>query len=52
MQKRLAQRVNIPGFRKGKAPRAILEKNIGAETIKHDVLEYLLPNAFSSAIKR
>lgn len=49
--KRLAQRVNIPGFRKGKAPRAILEKNIGAETIKHDVLEYLLPNAFSSAIK-
>lgn len=49
--KRLAQRVNIPGFRKGKAPRAILEKNIGAETIKHDVLEFLLPNAFSSAIK-
>lgn len=24
--KRLAQRVNIPGFRKGKAPKAILEK--------------------------
>ena len=49
--KRLAQRVNIPGFRKGKAPRAILEKNIGTETIKHDVLEYLLPNAFSTTIK-
>ncbi len=48
--KRLAQRVNIPGFRKGKAPRAILEKNIGAESIKHDVLEYLLPSAFAQAI--
>lgn len=48
--KRLAQRVNIPGFRKGKAPRAILEKNIGAETIKRDVLEYLLPSTFAKAI--
>lgn len=48
--KRLAQRVNIPGFRRGKAPRAILEKNLGAETIKRDVLEYMLPNVFSQAI--
>lgn len=48
--KRLAQRVNIPGFRKGKAPRAILEKNIGAESIKRDVLDSILPSAFSKAI--
>lgn len=48
--KRLAQRVNIPGFRKGKAPRAILEKNIGAESIKRDVLDAILPNAFAEAI--
>ena len=48
--KRLAQRVNIPGFRRGKAPRAILEKNLGVETIKRDVLEYMLPNVFSQAI--
>ncbi len=49
--KRLAQRVNIPGFRKGKAPKVILEKNIGSESIKHDVLDYMLPEAFSTAIK-
>lgn len=49
--KRLAQRVNIPGFRKGKAPKAILEKNIGTEAIKHDVLDYILPNVFSKAIE-
>ncbi len=48
--KRLAQRVNIPGFRKGKAPRVILEKNIGAESIKRDVLDSVLPNAFAQAI--
>ena len=49
--KRLAQRVNIPGFRKGKAPKAILEKNIGAEAIKHDVMDSLLSSAFAQAIK-
>lgn len=49
--KRHAQRVNIPGFRKGKAPKAILEKNIGAEAIKHDVMDSLLPSAFAQAIK-
>lgn len=48
--KRLAQRVNIPGFRKGKAPRAIIEKNLGVEYIKHDVLDSLLPDAFAKAI--
>ncbi len=48
--KRLAQRVNIPGFRKGKAPKAVLEKNIGEETIKRDVLEYMLPSTFSQVI--
>jgi len=48
--KRLAQRVNIPGFRKGKAPRAILEKNLGVEYIKHDALDTLLPDAFAKVI--
>ena len=50
--KRLAQRVNIPGFRKGKAPRVILEKNIGAESIKRDVLDYMLPGVFAEAISK
>ena len=48
--KRLAQRVNIPGFRRGKAPRSIVEKNLGSDYIKHDVLDSLLPDAFSKAI--
>lgn len=48
--RRLAQRVNIPGFRKGKAPRMILEKHIGHETIQRDALESMLPNIFAKAI--
>ena len=45
--KRLAQYVNIPGFRKGKAPRNIVEQNIGEERIKHEALEGALPKIFS-----
>ena len=30
--KRLAQKVNIPGFRKGKAPRSVLESFVGQES--------------------
>lgn len=49
--KKLAQYVNIPGFRKGKAPRNIVEQNIGEERIKHEALETALPRIFSEVIK-
>ena len=49
--KKLAQYVNIPGFRKGKAPRNIVEQNIGEERIKHEALESALPKIFSDVIK-
>ncbi len=49
--KRLAQYVNIPGFRKGKAPRNIVEQNIGEERIKHEALENALPKIFTDVIK-
>ena len=48
--KRLAQRVNIPGFRRGKAPKNVVEKYVGVESIKRDALDYLLPNVFAEAI--
>ena len=44
--KRLAQYINIPGFRKGKAPRNIVEQNIGEERIKQEALEGALPRIF------
>jgi len=49
--KRFAQYVNIPGFRKGKAPRNIIEQNVGAERIKHEALETALPKIFADVIK-
>ena len=32
--KRLSNRVNIPGFRKGKAPRKIIERNVGMDVVR------------------
>ena len=49
--KRLAQYVNIPGFRKGKAPRNVVEQHIGEERIKHEAIESALPKIFSNVIK-
>ncbi|MCM1266054.1 MAG: trigger factor family protein, partial [Candidatus Gastranaerophilales bacterium] len=45
-----AQHVNIPGFRRGKAPRNIVERQIGKERIVSEALETLLPQAFSKVI--
>ncbi len=47
---RLVKKTNIPGFRKGKAPRAILERHIGKESLLNDALNNLLPEAFEKAI--
>lgn len=48
--KRVSEYVNIPGFRKGKAPRNIVEQQVGVERIKHEALEALLPNVFRDVI--
>jgi len=48
---RLAKKTNIPGFRKGKVPRAILERYLGRESLLQDALDYLLPQAYERAIK-
>ena len=35
---RLAQRVNIPGFRKGRAPRPLVERVLGPEAVMDDAV--------------
>ena len=42
---RLVSKTAVPGFRKGKAPRAILERYIGKENLLEDALNSLLPEA-------
>ncbi len=49
--RRLVQRTRVPGFRKGKAPRPILERFIGKESLFEDTLNNLLPQAYEKAIK-
>lgn len=48
--RKLSHRLNIPGFRPGKAPRGILEKTIGVESIKREALEHLIPELIGEAI--
>jgi len=48
---RLAKKTNIPGFRKGKVPRAILEHYIGRESLLQDALNQLIPEVYEKAIK-
>ena len=49
--KKLAKRVNVPGFRQGKAPKNILEKYVGIAAIQREVLDSLLPTIFESTIE-
>lgn len=48
---KIAQYVNIDGFRKGKAPRAIVEKHVGVERIKIEAVESLAPRIIGKAIE-
>ena len=49
--KREAKKIQIPGFRKGKAPRAFVEKYYGEQVCYEDAVNLLVPGAFEEAIK-
>lgn len=42
--------INIPGFRKGKAPRAVVEGMYGAEVFYQDAMDDLAPKAFEQGV--
>lgn len=47
---RIAQHVNIDGFRKGKAPRAVIERHVGIDRIQQEALDILLPKYLGQAV--
>ena len=48
---RQKNRINVPGFRKGKAPRKIVEKLYGAEIFYDDAISLAYPDAYEAALK-
>jgi trigger factor len=48
---KLSQTVSIPGFRKGKAPRKIIETRVGKDAIKEEALDFAIPESYSAALK-
>ncbi len=47
---KIAGQVNIPGFRKGKAPRNILELHVGKEAIKQEAFEIVANDCYRKAM--
>lgn len=48
--RKISQYVNIDGFRKGKAPRSVVERHVGTERIKQEAIENLMPKAINKAV--
>lgn len=48
--KKLAQKVNVPGFRKGKAPRHYVEQYLGTDALYNEALDELLNPAYAEAV--
>jgi trigger factor len=49
--KRIAQKNRFPGFRPGKAPRAIVERAVGRQGLIREALDKLVPDAYNEAIE-
>jgi len=47
----LVKRADVPGFRKGKAPRAMLERYLGKEALLNEAVERLVPQLYSRAVE-
>ncbi len=49
--KRLVQRTKVPGFRPGKAPRAMLERFLGPDVLLNEALDRLVPEVYREAVE-
>jgi trigger factor len=49
--RKIAQRVKIPGFRPGKAPFNVIEKQVGAQAIKDEALDIVLDDMYPRVIE-
>ncbi|MBQ7377690.1 MAG: trigger factor [Clostridia bacterium] len=49
--KKNVAKMNVPGFRKGKAPKAIIEKMYGKGVFYEEAINACIPDAFEAALK-
>ncbi len=49
--RQMSHRLNIPGFRRGKAPRNIVERAVGVDYLKREALENLVPEVLGQVIQ-
>ncbi len=47
----LVQKAEIPGFRKGKAPRPIVERTLGKGRMLEEAIDHMVPEAYQKAVK-
>lgn len=48
--RKVVKQVSIPGFRKGKVPRELLERYFGKEALLQEALEFIVPDAYEAAL--
>ncbi|TBL81681.1 trigger factor [Paenibacillus thalictri] len=48
--KKVSAKVNVPGFRKGKVPRAIFEARFGVESLYQEALDIIVPESYIEAV--
>jgi trigger factor len=48
--RKINNRVVVPGFRKGKAPRGMLERHVGREAVVEEAVNLLVPDAYTRAL--
>ena len=49
--RQLVQKASIPGFRKGKAPRVIVERTLGKARLLEEAMDHIIPRAYQQALK-
>lgn len=49
--RRLAQKAEVPGFRRGKAPAHMLERYLGRDAVMQEALGLLIPEVYNQAIE-
>ena len=50
--RKVVKQITIPGFRKGRVPRPLLEAHYGKEILYQDALEAIIPEAYEEALEK